>query len=307
MKFGVISNSLMGVQGIHFLLNQQKIAGIAIPDRFNEANEMAKMVCQQSSVPIHTIRNGSKADDIQNWLKSTQPDAVIAAGCPFKIEAQHLSFVKSGFWNIHAGKLPEYAGPDPVFWQIKNQVKKIILTVHKMTEVMDQGPVLFEMPIELSGDTTYGQLWQKLQQFGAPVIREIVSRLEGQSIQLTDQPASAENYSKRPDQEDLIINWNQMTGDEIIALVNASNPNYGGALGLYRGGYIRILRMKKISKKSEGKPGEIIKADPEGLWVQTKNNQVISIEIANMVDGYLTGSDLVKMDIRIGDMFDNSI
>lgn len=305
MKFGVISNSMLGVHGIHFLSTQKKIAGVAIPDRLNEANRITKEICNQFSIPLEIISENQKPVQLKKWLQSIQPDTVLAAGCPFKITEHDLGIPEKGFWNIHAGKLPEYAGPDPIFWQIRNRAQKVEITVHKMTAQIDAGPVLTSIPMEIEEGLTYGQVWQKLQQMAPTVFQQIVSILGEDSYKLKSQSTATESFNKRPTQEDMIINWNTMDADEIIALVNACNPNYGGAFGLFRGGYIRILRLKKITKSSSANPGEIIKADSENLWVQTKDNQPLSVEITNMAEGYLTGADLIKMDIRSGDQFDS--
>ncbi len=67
-----------------------------------------------------------------------------------------MNLPQFGFYNIHFGKLPKYGGSFPVFWQIKNQEKEGVLTVHQMDENFDTSQIAVEIPFEIKVMNTYG-------------------------------------------------------------------------------------------------------------------------------------------------------
>ncbi len=51
--------------------------------------------------------------------------------------------------NIHNAHLPDYRGCQPMYWLLKNKEKFTSVTLHKMTKGIDEGDIIFEMPIKL--------------------------------------------------------------------------------------------------------------------------------------------------------------
>ena len=178
MKIGVISNMMMGVAGMKLLLGQNKLGCAAIPDFKTNANEAAKALCSQKSIPLQILNKDAYSTQLESWLNSNQPDAIITTGCPYKIPTSLLDHPKYSFWNIHPGALPMYAGMDPVFWQVHNRCKQVVITVHKMTNNLDAGPILFELPITITGEQTYGEVWNHIQQQGHIIFQRLVTTIQ---------------------------------------------------------------------------------------------------------------------------------
>ena len=304
MKIGIISNMMMGVAGMELLLEHNKLACVAIPDFKTDANKVTKALCSRQTIPLQILEKHTYSTQLESWLNSNQPDAVITAGCPFKIPVSLLNHPRVGFWNIHPGSLPKYAGMDPVFWHVRNREEQLLITAHKMTGTLDAGPILLEIPLKIPGNQTYGQVWNQVQQLGRHVFQQLITAIQNDPPKLNKQQRINEkSYAKKPAREHMTINWRTMSAAEIRAVVDACNPNYGGAFSLFRDGFLKIMRVNVATEKTNTDPGTIIKVDKAGLWVQAKNEQAVIIKIVNMADGYLTGTDLLNMNVEVGEQF----
>jgi methionyl-tRNA formyltransferase len=77
-----------------------------------------------------------------------EPDVIFITGYTHKIAIDELSSVPKGILNIHFGRLPQYRGPSPVFWQLKNGEAQLGLTIHQLTNKLDSGAVAWEQTIK---------------------------------------------------------------------------------------------------------------------------------------------------------------
>ena len=85
-----------------------------------------------------------------------------------------LEIPKFGFLNVHPSLLPKYRGPSPVPATILNGDKETGVTIIKMDEKMDHGPIVFTKKISLSGQEDFPTLINKLFQLGGEVLVEII-------------------------------------------------------------------------------------------------------------------------------------
>jgi len=73
---------------------------------------------------------------------------------PRKIKEPLLSFPSKGFINYHPGPLPKYKGPKESTYAIINKEMNWGVTVHKMDETYDTGPIIETMEIKLHESPT---------------------------------------------------------------------------------------------------------------------------------------------------------
>ena len=90
--------------------------------------------------------------DLNAALASFGPDVAICLGCPWRIPLETISSIPFGILNIHPSQLPKYRGPFPEAHAILNGESEIGLTIHRMNERFDAGPILAQstMPLDES-------------------------------------------------------------------------------------------------------------------------------------------------------------
>ncbi len=84
-------------------------------------------------------------------MEWSEQDILLSVSAPKKIDPEILKLFKLKL-NFHCGKLPEYAGMMPMFWQIFDGKKHFTITMHKMSADIDEGDILYEENFPFGGD-----------------------------------------------------------------------------------------------------------------------------------------------------------
>lgn len=82
-------------------------------------------------------------------VQTLRPDVIISVAAPELFKSGLLRLATLGCLNIHSGKVPEYRGMMPTFWQMLEGRPTVTVTVHEMVEKLDAGGVVetLEFPI----------------------------------------------------------------------------------------------------------------------------------------------------------------
>jgi methionyl-tRNA formyltransferase len=120
-------------------------------------------------------------------------DLAVVYGFPWRIPPSVLRLPRFGIINVHSSSLPKYRGPEPVLWAIRNGDPEMGVTVHRMDEDLDTGPILAQRGgIPLADDVTAERLWLRVR----PVIRHLLTvALEQVSQNAPGEPQSEEDAS----------------------------------------------------------------------------------------------------------------
>jgi len=105
-------------------------------------------------------------------LRGYRIDLLVVYGFSWRLPATLLRGLPVGAINIHSSLLPKYRGPAPILWAIRNGDIEIGLTIHRMDENFDTGPVLAQQGgIALGDDVTQERLWLRMR----PVLRSLLT------------------------------------------------------------------------------------------------------------------------------------
>lgn len=122
--------------------------------KFTNRNDRLLEIARRGAIPVGWERPTSL--DIEA-LRST--DAVLVMGFKYKVPV--VDGVRAV--NLHPTLLPEGKGPFPLPWLILGNAEHSGLTLHKLTEKMDEGPILTQTPIPVSEGETLESLCAKMQ------------------------------------------------------------------------------------------------------------------------------------------------
>ena len=121
---------------------------------------------------VKTIRSPKEALD---QLNSLHPDLFVVASFGKIISTDILNIPKFGAINIHPSQLPKYRGPSPIQSQILDGIKDSAVSFILMDEEMDHGPILKQIPFQLSDNDTFESLCQKMFAKSSEVLSEIIN------------------------------------------------------------------------------------------------------------------------------------
>jgi methionyl-tRNA formyltransferase len=220
------------------------------------------------------FRNPISLDSREEFeiFKELSPDLAVVVAYGQIIPKNFLGTTKFGFINIHASLLPKWRGAAPIQRAIMNGDTKTGVSIMRIEEKLDGGPVLSAKELDLDQTTTYGEIEKKLSELGASVLIESLKKIENGKAKFVDQVHSEATYAKKIDKTETKINWN-LDANEVIRHIHGLSPN-PGAWFEYENERFKVLRANKSS--ATGKPGSVL---DEELTIGCKSDSIRVLEI----------------------------
>ena len=211
-------------------------------------------------------------DEELKIFKKLLPDIVVVVAYGQIIPKAFLNISKFGFINIHASLLPKWRGAAPIQRAIMNGDKKIGVSIMKIEEKLDSGPILTSKEIDLDKNLTHGEIEKNLSIIGADLLVKSLKTIEGGNSKFVDQMHSQATYAKKIDKEETKINWS-LDSDKVLAHIHGLSPNPGAWFN-YENERFKVLRATKSSATSN--PGTLL---DENLTIACKSNSIQILEI----------------------------
>ena len=154
-----------------------------------------------------------------------------------------LSIPPRGVVNVHASLLPRHRGASPVAHTILAGDRETGVTIMKMDEQLDHGPILGARKVAIEPQEDAPQLTRRLAGVGASLLVETLARLD--EVRAVEQDHSQATIAPRLRREDGELDWG-VGAEEIDRRVRALQPWPGVTLPTARG------RVKVLSGHVEG-------------------------------------------------------
>lgn len=155
-------------------------------------------------VPLLRFGNFHDADCL-DALRALAPDLAVVDGTYVLREPVFL-LPRFGSINLHCGKLPDYRGAPPAFWELYNGEREVGVTVHRVTAKLDEGPILqqelFPLDPAPAGDPVeyVGRVWRDvLRPNGLRMLAECAARVAAGTSEPRPQPHVNAPAYRRPD------------------------------------------------------------------------------------------------------------
>ena len=236
------------------------------------------------------IKNNKEEYD---YLKKLDADIgiVVAYGQILPIEI--LNLTKKGFINIHASLLPMWRGPAPIQRSIMNLDEKTGISIMKISEKLDTGPICNSYSLDILKNENAESLSDRLSLLAAEkILDNIDSILENRAV-FINQESSKATYAKKIQKIEGKIDWNE-NADRIIGKINGLYP-YPGAFFSFNGERYKILKAEKSS--TAGKPGDIVSENFE-VCCGEGSIKVLSIQRegkrVQQINEFLLGTQIKK-------------
>ena len=170
------------------------------------------------------LRQPARISEVSEEI--SDQDAFVVAAYGQVLRPDTLYAGKEGAWNVHASLLPKYRGAAPVERAIMNGERQTGVTIIRMDEGLDTGPLASQRLAEIPPDMTGGELAELLARLGAEAVIEVLDQIETGRINLTEQDSLNATYAPKLSDEDLVIGWDRDVV-EVANLVRALSPQVG--------------------------------------------------------------------------------
>lgn len=136
-----------------------------------------KAMALEAGVPVLTPADVN-APEVVDQIRSLNADLAYAAAFGQKIGPELLEAFPAGIINLHASLLPALRGAGPIQWSIINGDRETGVTVFRIVEKMDAGPILVQRRTAIGADETADELHDRLARIGCDAAREALEALE---------------------------------------------------------------------------------------------------------------------------------
>ena len=215
--------------------------------------------CKNNNFSFSNPASLNNEEELKNF-KKLLPDLVIVVAYGKIIPKSFLNIPKLGFINIHASLLPKWRGAAPIQRAIMNADKKIGVSIMKIEEKLDTGPILAS--------------------------RENLKAIEEGNAKFIDQEHFKATYAKKISKDETKINW-CLDANKVLAHIHGLSPN-PGAWFEYEKERFKILKAKK--KSINGKPACVLE---ENLIIGCKQNSIQILEIQRQGKNKQTTKDFL--------------
>lgn len=261
-----------------------------------------KVLAEKHGIAVHQPVS-LKNEAILPLLQETQPDLIIVVAYGKILPKYVLEFPKLGCVNVHGSLLPRWRGAAPIQWSVIAGDPFAGVATMKMAEGLDTGDILLMERTEIGARETAGELFDRLSELGANVLRDTLVRLEtGDLVGIPQEEAQA-TYASMLDKEMAVIDWTK-SAHEIDCLIRGLNP-WPIALTTLDGARMKLFTA--VPEQASGTPGTVLEADTKkGLLVACGSGALRIMEL-QMVGGkrmaakdYLRGHQ-IALGTKLGD------
>jgi methionyl-tRNA formyltransferase len=203
---------------------------------------------EQLGIEVRTPTSLRDSEE-QGRFRGLDADLAVVAAYGLILPRPILEAPKAGCINVHASLLPRWRGAAPIQRAILAGDRTSGVTIMRMDEGLDTGPMLLKRELSIDGKTT-GQVTEEMAKIGAGALVEWLD----DPTPPHPQPVDGVTYASKIDKAEARIDWKQ-PAEQIERQVRAFNP-VPGAWFEANGERIKLLGAEVAD--AVGTPGEVL-------------------------------------------------
>jgi methionyl-tRNA formyltransferase len=185
-------------------------------------------------------------------------DAAVVVAFGQILPAQVLDAPRLGSFNLHASLLPRWRGAAPIQRAIMAGDAVTGVQVMRMTEGLDEGPVLASETVRIGPLDTAGAVQGRLAMVGARLLTHALALVEDGRATQTPQATEGVTYAKKIKPAEARIDWTRPAA-ELDRHIRGLSPFPGAWFEAPSDkGPVRIKALLSALDEGEGAPGEVL-------------------------------------------------
>jgi methionyl-tRNA formyltransferase len=233
-----------------------------------------------------------------NSVNSEAIQAVITSGAKLGIVVAYGSLLRRaalealelGWFNLHYSILPSWRGAAPVQHSLINGERETGVTLFKIDEGMDTGPIVGKLHTSVGPDETSGDLLLRLTELGCTLLSECIPAISAGVATFTEQTGTV-TVAPKIAREDARINWS-LPAKSLESLIRGCNPEPGAWTSI-AGEAFKVLQARALPGTSEIKPGQI-ETSIDKVLVGTGNGVLLLREVQPASKRAMDASDWAR-------------
>ncbi len=223
-----------------------------------------KVAAQALGLPVFQPERLSSSAALEK-ISALEPDLMLVMAYGQILKKVALDLPKKGCLNVHTSLLPKYRGASPIQSALLKRDRETGITLIRMEEGMDTGPILASFAIPIAEGETAATLHHRLAQLSGQRIPDALEEFMRGGLSGQAQNESEASACGKISKEDGRIDWSE-PAEVIEAKIRAFTP-WPSAFTFFQGQRLKLLRAALAPYPSEGILGSVLRV-PEGIAVQ---------------------------------------
>jgi methionyl-tRNA formyltransferase len=200
-------------------------------------------------------------------LRALQPELSIVVSYGHILKPSLIALPTLGTINVHASLLPALRGAAPIQGAVRAGLAETGVTVMRMVQALDAGPIMLQARTPVARDETAGELEVRLSELGALALVEALTLMSLGKLPETPQDDSKATYAPKIVRDMARIDWSE-TADAVSRHIRAYDPR-PGAFTTHRGGEVKLFGAFAATTADHGNnpPGTVVTIDSHGMLV----------------------------------------
>ena len=235
-----------------------------------------------------SLKNNKEEYD---YLKKLEADVAVVVAYGQILPKEILNLTKKGFINVHASILPNLRGPAPIQRSIMNSDSKTGISIMKIAEKLDTGPLCNIYPLDILENENAENLSERLSLLAAEKVLDDIDAILDDKALFKPQDDTKATYASKILKSEGQIDWSESVKN-IIGKINGLYPN---SFFIYKGERYKVLKAE-ISNKI-GETGQVLST---ALDIGCKNGSIKILEIQRQgkrpqkINEFMLGSKIIK-------------
>jgi methionyl-tRNA formyltransferase len=261
------------------IAHHQVVLAVAQPDKpAGRGKELTRppvaLAADAAGIPIYQPRS-ARPPEVAERLRATGADIGVVVAYGKILPKGVLEAFPLGCVNVHGSLLPAYRGAAPVQWAIIRGESETGVTIMKLDEGMDTGPMLLKRRVAIGASETAGELGRRLAAVGAEALIEALAAIEAGSAVEERQDDALATYAPMLEKAHGQVDWAKGAG-AIVDLVRGVDP-WPGATTTLAGAPLKLFGAARAD--GQGEAGVILSIGPDGAIVATGDGAVRIAEL----------------------------
>jgi methionyl-tRNA formyltransferase len=191
-------------------------------------------------------------------FQALELDAAVVVAFGQILPAAVIEAPRLGSFNLHASLLPRWRGAAPIQRAIMAGDPVTGVQVMRMTEGLDEGPVLLSETVRIGSLDTAGSLQERLAVVGAHLLPRALGAVERGQARETPQPAEGALYAKKIKPAEARIDWSRPAA-ELDRHIRGLSPFPGAWFEApSERGPVRVKALLSALDDGGGAPGQVL-------------------------------------------------
>lgn len=212
-------------------------------------------------------------------LRALSPDVIVVVAYGQKLGDDILTLPRFYTVNIHPSLLPKYRGPAPVARALLNGDAQTGVSIIKVVQKMDAGPILGVRPVPVPPEATTPEMEDQLSKVGADLLIEVIDRIQKREVVEKPQIEREATYARKFEKKDGRIDWRK-PALKIANFVRALQP-FPGAFTFFNRTRVSLFKVKpeRAPQRPNERPGLVTNLTADSFSVTCTDGVVKVLEL----------------------------